>query len=376
MEFLFVLGKNPELSLAELISYFKTREIKFEILDFKNNFALVDTKKVPEIKELGGTIKIAKLIQTLNKIEDIKEIEISKIFNLEKKKIIFGVSFYNSKNPKIRKNVSKILKEKLSKKGIKSRFIPKEVSHTEIVLRGFEDVVLFFGKKIYLGKTFAVHNPFEFQRRDIKRPVQNPEISLPIRLARIMLNLAGCKPGFVVLDPFCGLGTILQEAALSGLEIRGLDSNKEMVEATKSNLKWLEKEYGIKINNLNEKIIQGDSRRISSYFKNIDAIVTEPYFGPTLKGLTSEKRAIKIIKELETLYNSCFSEFKKVLKSEGRICISIPAIKTKKGYLGLKFKRIYSSHGFEKIKINKINFPIKEGKKTLIREIYLLKKRI
>lgn len=45
-----------------------------------------------------------------------------------------------------------------------------------------------------------------------------------------MINISGIKEG-VLLDPFCGIGSILQEAVLMGFDIRGVDIDKNCIDA-------------------------------------------------------------------------------------------------------------------------------------------------
>ena len=62
---------------------------------------------------------------------------------------------------------------------------------------------------------------------------------MPPRLARMMVNLSSCGKGKVLLDPFCGVGTILQEALLEGASVIGTDANAWCVKASEENLDWL-----------------------------------------------------------------------------------------------------------------------------------------
>ena len=58
---LFISGKNWKLSLAELASYFKAREIKFEMQFFSKEFFAVNIEEglgAGIMEDLGGTIKI------------------------------------------------------------------------------------------------------------------------------------------------------------------------------------------------------------------------------------------------------------------------------------------------------------------------------
>ncbi|MDD3678969.1 MAG: hypothetical protein PHT36_01860, partial [Patescibacteria group bacterium] len=63
--YIFVLGSNPALSLAEIISLFS----KDKILDSSREVTLLNTNKLnPEIiNHLGGTIKVAQVFGEMSK---------------------------------------------------------------------------------------------------------------------------------------------------------------------------------------------------------------------------------------------------------------------------------------------------------------------
>ena len=61
---LFISGKNWMLSLAELTSYFKSREIKFKVSFFSKEFFALTFEEnfdASTIADLGGTIKIGEV---------------------------------------------------------------------------------------------------------------------------------------------------------------------------------------------------------------------------------------------------------------------------------------------------------------------------
>ena len=62
--------------------------------------------------------------------------------------------------------------------------------------------------------------------------------SLPSRLARAVVNLVA-GPGEVVLDPVCGAGTLLVEAARIGCQARGSDLNPKAAFHARQNLRAL-----------------------------------------------------------------------------------------------------------------------------------------
>lgn len=59
--------------------------------------------------------------------------------------------------------------------------------------------------------------------------------SLPSRLCRAIVNLA-VRPGDQVLNPCCGTGSFLLEAASMGVSVQGLDHNPRMVGMSRNNL--------------------------------------------------------------------------------------------------------------------------------------------
>jgi tRNA G10 N-methylase Trm11 len=59
--------------------------------------------------------------------------------------------------------------------------------------------------------------------------------SLPVRVARAILNLVA-KPGQRIVDPCCGAGTFLVEAADMGIHAEGYDINPKMVSGSNNNL--------------------------------------------------------------------------------------------------------------------------------------------
>jgi tRNA (guanine10-N2)-dimethyltransferase len=78
-------------------------------------------------------------------------------------------------------------------------------------------------------------NTDDFEARKAhRRPVPHPTATNP-RLARAMLNLAGARQE--ALDPFCGAGGILLEAAELGLRATGVDIDPLMVKRAELNLR-------------------------------------------------------------------------------------------------------------------------------------------
>ena len=281
--YVFIAGKNWKLSLAEIISYLNARSCTFRVVEVSKPFFLIETEKplgTTIIDDLGGTVKIGKTVTSIstkavtdafihrNK-QSRMEVQaalsenpnINEIFRTSPPKLVFGVSVYSGHSRFIRfsreihRFLGGVLKEILTAKGVRSSFMgfPRhrqlpQLSHVEVLKKRLvedsAEILFCIGeRKTFVARTLAVHDPFEFQKRDIGRPVQRKIFSIPPRLAKIMVNLASCLPGMVLLDPFCGVGAILQEAMLNGAQVIGMDIDSWCAKAAEKNLEWIKSEY-------------------------------------------------------------------------------------------------------------------------------------
>jgi tRNA G10 N-methylase Trm11 len=387
---LFISGKNWKLSLAELVSFLEARKAKFKVHSFSKEFFVVESEEEKGawgIADLGGFIKIGEVTATLS-TESVKEAflkknkeakaQISKVIassglidNMHKTatgKTVFGVSVYCKEGSlrlvsrSIQRFVGSAVKRELAGYGKKSKFMgfsrerkQPQLSHIEVLKKNFvenkAEILFCVGKKqTFVATTIAVHNPFEFQKRDVNKPVQRKIFAIPPRLARIMINLAACTEGKVLLDPFCGVGTILQEALLAKAKAIGVDINRWCVEATRRNMEWLKDEYALE--NAEHRVLQGDVHRLSQKIglEQVDCIATEPDLGPALHQVPTTSYAMRIAEKLEPLYYGLLEEAYNVLKSEGRLVLVSPYIKPRSGKpitMGIAEKAL--EVGFERV---------------------------
>jgi tRNA G10 N-methylase Trm11 len=382
----FVPGKNWKLSLAELASFLEARNQVFKVIESTPAFFTVETHAAIDpstIDQLGGFIKIAMVFSDLptREVEDafLKEDKEAKtlvketvrssniadqILTTSSKKFVFGVSVYDGEGSfrrverTLQRNLGSVLKKELRDKGKRSRFMgfPKErrpqLSHVEVLRKNLvenrAEILFCIGKETTtLSLTVAVHNPFEFQIRDVGKPVQRRIFSIPPRLARIMVNLAFCTPGKTLVDPFCGVGAILQEALLAKAKVVGVDANPWCVAASKQNLGWLEKKCALDA--ADYTVLQGDSRRLTSIIQQkIDCIATEPDLGPALRQTATTAYALKIISRLQPLFCQFLREAYAVLKPGGRLALVTPYIRTRSGKpVGMPIQDIAVEIGFK-----------------------------
>jgi tRNA G10 N-methylase Trm11 len=264
-------------------------------------------------------------------------------------KMLFGISVYCAEKTLrplswvIQRFVGSAVKGELAGYGKKSKFMGfskdrkfAQLSHVEVLKKNLvenkAEVLLCIGKEeTWVATTVAVHNPFEFQKRDIYKPNQRKIFAMPPRIARIMVNLSSCTPEKVLLDPFCGVGTILQEALLARAKVVGVDVNPWCVKAANENLEWLKREYSLEGTEF--RVLQGDVSRLAQKIgqETVDCIVTEPDLGPALRQVPTGPYALKIIQKLEPLSFGFVEEAHRVLKRDGRVVLVTPDINTRSG---------------------------------------------
>lgn len=348
MKYFFILGKNPILSSAEIAAVFEQLKLNVSFSKLSDEVLLFETtKKIKAnnlMSRLGGTVKIGVVVQIGEKVEtNISNIILKNVPT--GKKIYFGFSLYkldkDISNQELQKLNQKIkdlgikIKKELKEKGYSSRWVVgKEralssviVQKNKLLTQGAEIVILATKNKLLLiGKTLAVQEFEEYSFRDYGRPKRDMKIGLlPPKLAKIMINLAKIDQEKIILDPFCGFGTILGEAALLGYQnLIGSDIDAKVLEGAKENLKWLEKNFQFSISNL--QLLKSDVRDLATKLQphSIDAIITEPYLGPPLRGNETKEKLEKIMVEIKKLYLASFNVFKQILKRDGKIVIIFP----------------------------------------------------
>jgi tRNA (guanine10-N2)-dimethyltransferase len=164
--------------------------------------------------------------------------------------------------------------------------------------------ILTDGKFIF-GVKHAEIPPKPFvERRPKKKPFFHPS-AMPAKLARCMVNLAKPKAEELLLDPFCGTGSMLIEAALIGCRVLGLDIQRRMAKGTLKNLAYFNIEP--------EGTVVADARNLP--ITKVDCVVTDPPYG---RSATTLKRTTKQI--VEEVLKSGYD----MLERARRVCMAAP----------------------------------------------------
>jgi SAM-dependent methyltransferase len=217
---------------------------------------------------------------------------------------------------------------------IRSRAGP-ELYSERVLSRSAMDFVAFpIGATSQWGVTVYIPETQGFKERSTDRPYVTSGISLSSRLARLLVNISGVSKGQVLLDPFCGSGTILGEALLKGADCIGIDRNHGSVERTKDNLAWFLSQG----NRGGQRaptysVMTGDATNLKRSLGDqmVDAIVSEPILMPRLSSPPTLEKARRLIKHASFIYSEALYEMSSVLKPGGRMVLVTPSLRTLEG---------------------------------------------
>jgi len=357
MQYAFILGRVYTLSLAELLKVFETLGLTYKILACSPEVIVVETDKPINAEavqsRVGGVIKIIRLFDTFQKKgKEFPSQVIPNYFTFKKIKEYFhdysgkkqfGVSIY-SLDPSVRmfeeaQRIAFLIKKVLQEQAQSVRaVIPQfpsqalssvQVNENQLLQKGAEIVVISGNQRMFIGKTLVVQNYEDYGRRDYQRPARDEKVGMiPPKVAQTMINLAmPLSPLAFILDPFCGCGTILQEAILMGYKAVGSDMDQRMIENSEKNLEWFRNRYSVSPGRY--KLFKSDAIEISAHLANykIASVVTEGTLGPIYGKLPKKPEMTTNFKNLEKLYDQVFKEFKKFLVEGAKVVISLPAYK-------------------------------------------------
>jgi len=298
-----ILTTNPgieDIAIREVEETLGARASIFHNLPGKL-IAEIDGKELDRVFSLRSIYHAVKHISTLEirtnseglldiyrglKNVEIEDLENAKTFRVTSQRI--GEHSFTS--VQVQKYAGQAIVEKYGKK------VDLENFDVNIVC----DIV---GSKCYVGIQLtrkSLHKRFE-------RPFNHPA-AIKAPLAYGMLRIAEVEDGDVILDPFCGGGTILIEAAQiwdGRITILGSDINSRFLEGARINIRavGVEEYVSLKI---------ADARRLDEFYDaKVNKIVTNPPYGVRL----GKERNLK------ELYLEFLNSASKIMKPEGRIVI-------------------------------------------------------
>ncbi|MBI4457564.1 hypothetical protein HY633_01215 [Candidatus Uhrbacteria bacterium] len=361
--YFFILGSHPALSAAEILAYLGDRAV---VVDASRDGLLLDIAEfdpAAAMRRLGGTIKIAEVLaeEKLDPPAIIKRIADLLTEKSTDERITFGISVYGASR-EAAQNLIKLgmgVKNRLKEAGHSARWVrPQEgaalssvsVVKNKILEEGAEILIFVKKDRAYLASTVAVQPFEEFSEIDYGRPARDMDQGmLPPKLARLMVNLGSAPLDGQIFDPFCGSGTVLTEALRMGYaKVAGGDKNPVAITGTERNIAWLREKGLIPKDGHAPTVFVADARKVGQFITDasLDAIVTEPFLGPTLKGRETRGVIQKLIHELSTLYYESMSAWQRLLKPGATIIVALPHYVMKEERHGFSIKE-FAKLGYE-----------------------------
>ena len=286
--YLLLSGEHKTLPLAEIRAILESEKVKYNIIERVGQLLRISCSFTPNkltmlklraamLHEVGlelfyGNAKLDEILSYANQI-DWSFLK-NKSFCVRVKKV--GKTSFKIKSMELEKRVGSIILNKVrAKVNLKN---PDIIIRLIIANDRFSAGILLFKIKRGVFKS----------RRPRNRPFFHPCSMDPV-MARVLINLARCKPGTIVLDPFVGAGGIALEAASIGCYVVGIDIDNRMTKGSLINLRHFN--YGEIYD-----CIHGDSTIKLLRDRSIDSIVTDPPYG--MISSTHGKRSDYIVSSL------------------------------------------------------------------------------
>lgn len=385
MDSILVLGRQPALGLAEAESLYGARKVR--IIGAQAALVKVDPCLLA-FDRLGGSTKFCKHLTTLDttnwkQIEKfLLQVAPGHSQKMPAGKMTLGLSLVGLDVPLRQLEATGLtMKKAIKKTGRNVRLIPNkapelntaQVLHNKLTSpTGWELVFIRDEEKTVIAQTVKVQDIDSYTLRDRGRPKRDSRVGmLPPKLAQIIINLAtGPIPedklanicdipagqniplpvlDQTVLDPFCGTGVVLQEAALMGYRAYGSDIEQRMVDYTEANLEWLNEKYQLDVDAALEK---ADATSHTWEQKKIDAIACESYLGRPFTERPSAEILNKTASECNLIIKKFLQNIHHQLEPNTQLCVAVPAWQVRKD----KFKHLPLLDSLEEIGYNRLSF--------------------
>jgi len=362
-----MLGRQPAIGLAELESLFSAPLVQpagrqAAILDLPHDQVDFD--------RLGSVIKFGQLLTTLDStswpaIENYLRQHIQAIMaDTPEGKIKLGISQYGFEVTGAKLGALGLtLKKHLRSDGRSVRVVPNkeaELSSAQVYHNGLasatgcELLVVRDGQRTHIGRTTKVQDINAYAARDQGRPKRDARVGmLPPKLAQTIINLAaGTDPakGQLLLDPFCGTGVVLQEAALMGYNTYGTDLEQRMIDFSARNLAWLAEQFP-DLALPEPKLETGDAT--AHRWQPVPALIAaETYLGQPFTTVPTPEKLEQVRSACNTIHRKFLQNLASQIPSGTRLCLAVPAWQTRAGH----FVHLSTLDHLEELGYNRMSF--------------------
>jgi len=353
-----VLGRQPAIGLAELEALYGAGAVT----PFGDECALVDAGV--DFSRLGGSSKIGSVSYSFDGVNLPRAFAwATKNMPLRLEnttgKLQIGVSLYGFNLPVSKQNAHALsLKKALRAHGHSVRVTPNTTNalssaqslHNKLAgKQGYELIIATDGKTTTIARLTDVQDIDSYTLRDRGRPKRDTFVGmLPPKLAQTIINLAsGSKQNGVILDPFCGTGVVLMEAALMGYQTYGTDLSEKMVRYSRDNMNWLQEKYRLQTGVMYETADATDH----IWRQPLDVVACEGYLGQPLGGQTPPKEKLQdIISECNEIMRGFLKSIAPQIEKGARLCVAMPAWYMKADVYHLPLLDDLTSLGYERLK--------------------------
>ena len=388
--YIALLGRQPEISIAELAAVFgadcvnrisqqfaKVQTSQFDITTLGGTIKCAEV-----ITELPASrTDKASLLAASRFITQHYQAK----WAHSPHKITLGLSAYDlAVGARDIQKTGLILKSSLKKSGTSLRLIPNDqpalstaTVHNNKLGGSLYKVELLLvkttGRRLIIAESRGVQNITAYTRRDRHRPKRDAFVGmLPPKLAQIMLNLAlgagsltrqrshgnsatrsasslfdksmvlrtalpdafdleetaGIRAAVTILDPFCGTGTVLQEALLAGYDVVGTDLSQKMVDYTTENLSWLQSTFTTPGRPVGHVIDIHQADATTHHWSNstrLTAVVCETYLGQPFSAPPAPQKLAAVVDNCNHIITGFLINIRSQLAPNTPLCIAVPA---------------------------------------------------
>ncbi|MFX1565051.1 MAG: THUMP domain-containing protein [Promethearchaeota archaeon] len=305
---LFILsGEHPTLPKAELCAILESEGYSYSIKRHDKRLLIIDVNQTGALRVVlrAGLVNHASVVAA--EMPSREDMILDSLQSLDFTQWIQPNTRFGVKITRLKREPTKLDVDDLQSKV--GSIIWEAMSGTVEVALESPDL-WFLGvineNQFYFGPHLASRSRKAFSaRRSPLRPFFVPSAIHP-KIARVLVNLSRARPGSYVVDPFCGTGGLLLEAAEIGCIPVAFDIDSIMVSGSKQNLSHYRIPFfgGL-----------ADARAPSIRNANVEAIATDPPYGRS----SSTKGAA--VKELIRVSLSSLSS---ILKPGGHLSLALP----------------------------------------------------
>ena len=368
-----ILGRQPALGLAELESLFGAATLQ----PIGQQAVLLDVDPATiDFNRLGGSIRLAKVLTRLettdwSKIEQYLRKSIPQhVQYIPAGKFKLGLSAFGLPLSPAKINATGLTLKKIVKKAggdqIGSiRVVPNnatELNSAQVLHNGltspsgWELLFIRDGNATWLAQTVHVQDIEAYAARDQGRPKRDARVGmLPPKLAQIIVNLATADnqptDRITVMDPFCGTGVLLQEAALMGYRVYGSDIDPRMIEYTNKNLAWLA-QLQMGRHTIVTRTAETADATNHQWQPQPDIVACETYLGRPFNAVPDNETLARIVSDCNLIIKKFLTNLHPQLKTDARLCIAVPSWQTTPN----QFKQLPLIDHLAELGYNRISF--------------------